>query len=88
VVLVQYGFKCVNKGCENFGKEFSELLERDGDHKTKCHICKKPAQRIYSLAGFTFGFRAGFDVGLGCNINSEAERQNIIAKEGIRQIKC
>lgn len=88
MALVEYGFKCTNKGCKNYQKAFTDLLDRDGDHKSKCPLCGNPAQRVYSLAGFTFAFRAGFDVGLGRNVNSEAERQNILAEEGIRQIKC
>jgi len=87
VALVEYGFKCANKDCRAYQNGFTDLLDRDGNHKTNCPLCGKSAQRVYSLAGFTMSFRAGFDVGLGRNVNSEAERQNILAEEGIRQIK-
>lgn len=84
--LVEYGFKCINKKCKQ--KDFTDMLERDGDHTASCPLCGAPAQRVYSLAGFSMGFQSGFDYGLGQHVETESERDNICAREGIRRIKC
>lgn len=88
MVLVPYGFKCVNPDCKKYNEEYVEVLDRDAEHKSKCPVCKRKAQRVYSLAGFTMDFTAGFDVGLGEHVDSARERDNICAERGYRRIKC
>lgn len=85
--LVSYGFKCVNEDCDKFGIEYEDLLERDGEHKSRCPVCHRKAQRVFSLAGFTMDFKPGFDVGLGEYVSSANERDNICAERGYRRIK-
>jgi len=86
MALIEYGFKCINKKCKQ--KEFTDMLERDGDHKTNCPLCHQPAQRVYSLSGISVGFRAGFDVGLGQYVDTQQQRDNILAENGFRKLGC
>lgn len=88
MALVPYVFKCVNPACEMEQEPYDDYLERDTEHKSHCSLCGKKAQRIFSLAGFTIDFTPGFDVGLGRHIETKAERENYIAENGIRKLRC
>ena len=86
MALVPYGFKCVNPDCKQYNKEYSEILERDAEHLSSCPSCKQKAQRVFSLSGFSMGFKAGFDVGLGQYVDTQRQRDNICSEKGYRKI--
>ncbi len=81
-----YEFRCTNKDCKV--KVFDEFLSVEDIKKgTHCPSCGKKAKRIYSLAGFKFDFKAGFDAGAGQYFNSARERDTWIDRHGLRRIK-
>ena len=86
--MVPYEFKCVNKDCKGFQDVYIEVLDRDGEHKSKCPECGKKAQRVFSLISYQVDFTPGFDYGLGRYIDTKAERENYIAEKGIRKLGC
>lgn len=88
MALVPYGFKCVNEKCEKYSEEYIDVLDRDGEIESKCPLCDKMAQRVYSLQAVTVDFKPGFDVGLGEWIDTKRQREEICSREGIRRIKC
>jgi len=88
VALVPYEFKCINPECRGFHQEYVEVLERDGEHKSKCPECNKKSQRVFSKVSFSMDFTPGFDYGLGRHIETKMERENYIAERGIRKLGC
>lgn len=71
--------------CQKCGKEFSVEQKMDGPHEAE--HCGEKAQRVYRPIPAFFEFKAGFDIGLGKNFETQRARDAYCAEHGYRRIK-
>lgn len=70
------------------GNEFEEMLSIKDDTVGVCPKCgKKTRKQHYSLGGFYFDFKEGFDYGLGEYCASARQRDNYAAEKGLKRLK-
>lgn len=72
--------------CRECGKVFEELFNDKYPKSLKCS-CGGRAEYRLGAPAFKFDFWAGWDDGAGAYFNSQRERDNEIAKKGLRRIK-
>lgn len=72
--------------CDKCGKTFDELFKDEYPKTIKCS-CGGTAGYKFGAPSFKFEFWAGWDDGAGARFNSQRDRDNYIAKNGLRRIK-
>ena len=78
-----YPFKC--EDCKTTFEEYQRISD---DHKAVCPGCGKKAQRIWNMPfAFSFDFKYGYDIGAGAYFDSNKQRNEYIARHGLRRRK-
>lgn len=75
-----YDYRCDDCNCN-----YEETQRPNDPHIKVCPSCGKPARRVYSLAGFSFTFKYGWDAGAGQGFDSKKQRDEHLARNGLRK---
>jgi putative FmdB family regulatory protein len=78
--VITYDFKC--DSCTFVQTRFEEP-EKVHDTEHFCPQCKEKMRRVYSSPTIRVAFRAGHDPYTGQNFDSQRQRENYMAENGI-----
>ena len=71
------------KWCYN---SFDELFNGDYPKNLPCPVCKGTADYHIAPASFKFGFWYGWDAGAGKEFDSDRQRNNYLAENGLEKV--
>ena len=76
-----YEFHCAKHGA------FDVFQRMNAKHQAACPECGARARRVYSPATTVVDFSAGWDMGLGMNIDTKKQRDEELRKRNLGRIR-
>jgi putative FmdB family regulatory protein len=73
--------------CDKCEREWDELQMMQQEHTANCPECGGKARQVFTPFAFTFDFTPGYDPGLGKWVDTKREREDIIARKGLRRVR-
>jgi len=59
-----------------------EILQKQAQ-RPPCPLCGETMRRLYSVFGFKFDFRYGWDPGLGMYVDNKKQRETVLREKGL-----
>lgn len=69
--------------CEDCGKQIELYKSMKEEHKANCPDCGSPARRIFQPVPFKFGFKYGYDPGLGAYCDTQKDKEEIMRRKNL-----
>lgn len=73
--------------CDVCSVEWDEFQGRDVKHVSNCPECGIAVGQRFTPPAFRIDFTSGWDPGLGQYVDTKRERENIIARDGLKRMK-